>query len=149
LLESTRLLHWTGLNRLRREENLPSFPITLNHFINLGLFLLTPWAASPLGWALFLFVNIYVDWAFCYPIFPFQLRIKVGAPIAVPDLSTENVAPLERQRIYRTLHAQVVTEVDRMLEELDEGRPWVDIGRKLRRACAAFGARVWKSAAVK
>lgn len=125
LFESTRLLHLTGLNRLRREENLPSFPITLNHLINLGIFALTPLRASPWGWAAFLALNIYFDPAFCYPLFPFQLRIKIGEPIQVPDLTDGSLSAVERQRIYREIHARVVARVDEMLVELDAGRPWV------------------------
>jgi 1-acyl-sn-glycerol-3-phosphate acyltransferase len=125
LWESTRLLRWTGTQRLRREENLPSFPITLNHFINLGLFLATPLRHSALGWVGFALLNIYFDPAFSYPIFPFRLRIKIGAPIQVPNLSGKRLPLAERQRLYREIHQRVTQSVDAMLVELDEGRPWV------------------------
>jgi 1-acyl-sn-glycerol-3-phosphate acyltransferase len=141
LFESTRLLRWSGIHRMRREENLPSFPITLNHLINLGAFLLTPLRRSPAAWAAFALANVYVDWVFAYPIFPFQLRIKVGDPIEVPDLSQRHVSVLERQRIYRDIHARVVKQVDEMLVELDEGRPWVHAGLAAQRAVSAVFRR--------
>jgi 1-acyl-sn-glycerol-3-phosphate acyltransferase len=125
LWESTRLLHWTGTQRMRREENLPSFPITLNHFINLAVFLATPLRKSALGWLGFTLLNIYFDPVFSYPIFPFKLRIKIGAPIEIPNLSRQRLPLAERQAIYREIHQRITREVDAMLTELDEGRPWV------------------------
>jgi 1-acyl-sn-glycerol-3-phosphate acyltransferase len=125
LWESTRLLHWTGTQRMRREENLPSFPITLNHVLNLAVFLATPLRRSPLGWVGFTLLNLYFDPVFAYPIFPFQLRIKIGAPIPVPDLSQKRLPLAEKHKIYREIHERVTHAVDSMLVELDEGRPWV------------------------
>ncbi len=129
LWESPRLLRWTGLHRAHWLGAWSGFPITLNHFVNLGLFALTPLAGSFWAWALFLLANIYFAPLYQYPLFPIQVRLRVCEPVPVPDLRGSDITESERMRVYRDVHAKVVSRIDGMLEELDEGRPWIGIWR--------------------
>src|SRR5262249_9351948 len=118
----------------------PSFPITLNHIINLALFLLSPWSRSIVAWVVFSLANIYVDMVYAYPIFPFQVRMRVGAPIQVPKLAIGGLSAKQRVDVYRAIHAEVERSLAAMLEELDSSRPWVRASRwviRLRRRAVA------------
>jgi 1-acyl-sn-glycerol-3-phosphate acyltransferase len=132
LWESRRILRWSGLDRVRWMGMWPSFPVTLNHLVNFGVFALTPLGASPVAWLLFVLANVYFAPLYSYPLIPVQVRIRVGDPIDVPDLSDAKMSEGERQRIYRAVHAQVVARIDAMLVELDAGRPWVPVFEAIR-----------------
>ena len=133
LWESRCLLRWTGIHRMRWMGMWPSFPITLNHFINFTVFALTPLVSSPLAWVLFVLANVYFAPLYSYPVFPVQVRIRVGEPVEVPDLSGSTLSEIERQRIYRSVHAEVLRRIGEMLVDLDAGRPWLRAFEALRR----------------
>ncbi len=132
LWESPQLLRWLGLHRLRREENWPSFPITLNHVINLLVFLCTPFAASLWAWIIFLLANVYIDFVFLYPLFPCQIKLSVGQPVKVSKVALQSTSSGARYQLYRSVHAQVVASINGMLHDLDETYPWKRLWRRLR-----------------
>jgi 1-acyl-sn-glycerol-3-phosphate acyltransferase len=137
LWESVFLLRWTGLRWLRRDEDWPSFPITLNHVVNLVVFLLTPFAASAWAWGVFLLANVYVDWVYLYPLFPVQLRMRLGEPIE-PRLPT-SPSVVERLQEYRRTHRDVVQRLDDMLDDIEASRPWRRLARGIAHAFASPG----------
>jgi len=133
LLESVWLLKLTRLHRVFPAMNWSAFPVTLNHVVNLVVFLLTPLASQPLAWVAFVLINVYVIPAYCYPILPIQLRLRIGEAIETPDLSGLRLPASERSRIYRSIHRQAVSRIDEMLAELDRDRPWSRAVRLLSR----------------
>ena len=65
ILYTSFLIHkYSGMAHLRKEELLPGYPITLNHFINTGLFLLTPFSSSLIAWSIFIVAHIYIDFLY-------------------------------------------------------------------------------------
>lgn len=129
LWESPRLLRWTGLHRAHWIGTWSGFPITLNHLVNFALFALTPLAGSLWAWAIFLLANIYFAPLYQYPLLPVQVRLRVSEPVPVPDLRSSAISETERMRVYREVHAKVVSRIDEMLDELDDGRPWIGVWR--------------------
>jgi 1-acyl-sn-glycerol-3-phosphate acyltransferase len=132
IYECTTIDRWLGLRWLRRGEHWASFPITLNHLINLCLFLLTPLKYSVTAWVVFILVNIYIDFVYLYPIFPFQIRLKFGPPVAVPKVELRGANRREQHKLFTSLHASVVARMNALHDEIEETRPW-------RRALRRFG----------
>ena len=131
LWESSRLYRWSGLAKWRGDEHWPGFPITLNHVLHAGLLALSPLGASPVAWAIFVLLHVYVDVLYSYPLFPFQIKVHFGSPIRAGDyLEASSVA--ERQRIRRRVHQELVESVREGLRRLDEDRLWYRAARALR-----------------
>jgi 1-acyl-sn-glycerol-3-phosphate acyltransferase len=97
-----------------------AFPITLNHVVNLAVFLALPIAHGSLAWAVFVLLNLYVDAVFFWPWLPAKIRVRFGPPIRVlPDTAPGNRSPRIEEG-----HRNVVAAVEGMLMEIHNKRPW-------------------------
>jgi 1-acyl-sn-glycerol-3-phosphate acyltransferase len=136
LWESTRLVRWSGLVTIfRKDEYWPSVPITVNHFVNLAIFAMSPWSGSPLAWGIFALLNVYAEPLYSYPLFPFSLHIRVGAPIVAPKL--DSAVPLHRRtEILQRIHREVETQLAEMLLALENERPWKRLVLRIMATCS-------------
>lgn len=124
LWESPAILRWSGLERLRRDEHWPGFPITLNHFINAAILAATPLRSAWWAWLVFAALHVYVDFLYSYPLFPFQVKIHFGEPL--PAGRYEDGMRLgEKQARQQKLHDDLVSKVNASLTRLDSERWWV------------------------
>lgn len=97
-----------------------TYPITLNHVLNLAIFLALPISHGVIAWTLFLLLNIYVDMAFFWPWLPAKIRVRFGKPLRVAtDVTTEG-----QLRKVEEGHRSVVTALEGMLAQIHSERPW-------------------------
>lgn len=127
LWESTRFFRWCGLHWLRADESWPGFSLTLNHLLNAALFATTSFAVSPIAWAIFLAVHIYCEFAYFYPLFPFQVKMHLCQPVTGEPYPAGGLAA--RQAAQHDANDQVVSRINSALERLDRERWWSVIAR--------------------
>lgn len=121
LWESKTIFRLSGLVRLRREEFWPGFPVTLNHFINLAIFYFSGWMHSPIAWAIFLFVNIYIDLVYSYPVMIPRLRVRFGESMEL-KYTSDKLTVKESQKENLSMLRRLNEISNRSLVELDKGR---------------------------
>jgi 1-acyl-sn-glycerol-3-phosphate acyltransferase len=129
LWESPRLLRWTGMRWLRKDENWPGFPITLNHFINLAIFLATPLRESWIAWIVFVLANIYVDLVYFYPVFPFKVKVDVLDPVTIPE-DVGGGSIVGRTKALGEINRDLENRITRAHGEQDRNRPWLKLFRR-------------------
>lgn len=96
------------------------FPITLDHFLNLAVFLLLPIRHGLLAWLLFAILNLYVDAVFFWPWLPAKIRVSFGDPISVADGATPELS----RAAVESAHRSVVNTLESMLADIHRRRPW-------------------------
>ncbi|MBI4616826.1 MAG: 1-acyl-sn-glycerol-3-phosphate acyltransferase [Planctomycetes bacterium] len=123
LWESPRLYRWLGLKKLRGDEFWGGYPITINHLLNLAIFLATPLRSSLLAWIVFLLANTYFDPMLSYPLILPRVRIRIGEPI--PELGYSSATThMGREAALRATHQRLEAAVNSMLVDLDRKRWW-------------------------
>lgn len=115
ILYTSFLIHkYSGMAYLRRNEFLPGYPITINHFINLGLFLLTPFSDSLLAWIIFILSHIYIDFLYTYPIVFRKICINFSNTI---DVSSDLDYAQLKQNDRKTIRFKYLIQIDKSITE--------------------------------
>ena len=147
ILYTSFFIHkYSGIAYLRRNEFLPGYPITINHFINLGLFLLTPLSDSLLVWIIFIVSHIYIDFLYTYPIVFRKICINFSNTINIPN----NFDYIQlKQSDRKIIRLQYLKQIDKSiregLKECDNKR--ADIFTKIHNIIFRFSfvSKIWKN----
>lgn len=78
---SERLFIALGFTRFRSLQAAPGYPITVNHFVNIAMFMLLFPNAGWFGWSIFILLNLYFDPMITYPVIWRRLRCAIGDPV--------------------------------------------------------------------
>lgn len=146
ILYTSFLIHkYSGMAYLRRNEFLPGYPITINHFVNLGLFLLTPFSESLLAWIIFILSHIYIDFLYTYPIVFRKICIKFSNAINIAnDFDYMQLKQCDRKIIRLKYLKQIDKSIREGLKECDNKR--ADIFTKIYNLIFRFSfvTKIWK-----
>jgi len=114
---------YSGMAYWRRNEFLPGYPITINHFINLAIFLLTPFSDSILAWIIFILAHIYIDFLYTYPIIFRKIYIRFSNKITIPNnLEYEFLDSKKRKKVRKIYLFKIYESIYKGIKESSKER---------------------------
>jgi 1-acyl-sn-glycerol-3-phosphate acyltransferase len=115
---------YSGQAYLRRDELLPGYPITINHFINFYLFSLLSISENIYSWIIFILAHIYIDFLYTYPIIFRKLYVNFNAYVPSPINSSQYMSlPVRERKKYRCDFLKILNKkMTNALYEIDRNR---------------------------